>query len=99
MSILAVFRIHLNARLWYKPAVSFTISIPDDFADVLRSSHEKREGLALELYREGKIFLRRMARTGWRRKRLLGRGEFPRAAQGAPQLFHRRLEKLIGNPP
>ncbi len=40
--------------------MSFTISIPDDFADVLGSSDEERvrrarEALALELYREGKI--------------------------------------------
>jgi predicted HTH domain antitoxin len=40
--------------------VSLTISIPDEFADVLGSSAEERdrrarEALALELYREGKI--------------------------------------------
>jgi predicted HTH domain antitoxin len=45
--------------------MSLTISIPDDFADVLGSSDEERgqrarEALALELYREGKISLRRM---------------------------------------
>jgi predicted HTH domain antitoxin len=45
--------------------MGLTISIPDDFADVLGSSHEERErrareALALELYREGKISLRRM---------------------------------------
>ena len=45
--------------------MSLTISIPDDFADVLGSSTEMREqrareALALELYREGKISLRRM---------------------------------------
>jgi predicted HTH domain antitoxin len=45
--------------------MTLTISIPDDFADVLGSSHEEREkrareALALELYREGKISLRRM---------------------------------------
>ena len=38
--------------------MSLTISIPDDFADVLGSSAEEREqhareALALELYREG----------------------------------------------
>lgn len=40
--------------------MSLTISIPDDFADVLGASDEERgrrarEALALELYREGKI--------------------------------------------
>jgi predicted HTH domain antitoxin len=45
--------------------MSLTISIPDDFADVLGSSDQEREqcareALALELYREGKISLRRM---------------------------------------
>jgi predicted HTH domain antitoxin len=45
--------------------MSLTISIPDEFADVLGSSLEERErrareALALELYREGKISLRRM---------------------------------------
>jgi predicted HTH domain antitoxin len=42
-----------------------SISIPDDFADVLGSSAEERgqcarEAIALELYREGKLSLRRM---------------------------------------
>lgn len=46
-------------------AMSLTISIPDEFAEVLGSSREEREkrareALALELYREGKISLRRM---------------------------------------
>jgi predicted HTH domain antitoxin len=45
--------------------MSLTISIPDDFAAVLGASPEERErrareALALELYREGKISLRRM---------------------------------------
>lgn len=40
--------------------MSLTISIPDDFADVLGASPEEREALALELYREGRISLRRM---------------------------------------
>lgn len=45
--------------------MSLTISLPDGFADVLGSSNEERErrareALALELYREGKISLRRM---------------------------------------
>ena len=45
--------------------MSLTISIPDEFADVLGSTNEERErsareALALELYREGKISLRRM---------------------------------------
>ena len=45
--------------------MSLTISIPDDLADMLGSSDEERaqrarEALALELYREGKISLRRM---------------------------------------
>ena len=45
--------------------MSLTISIPDDFADMLGSSTEEgeqrvREALAPELYREGKISLRRM---------------------------------------
>ena len=45
--------------------MSLTISIPDDFADVLGASAEERErrareALALDLYREGKISLRRM---------------------------------------
>ena len=45
--------------------MSVTISIPDEFADVLGASAEEREqrareALALELYREGKISLRRM---------------------------------------
>jgi predicted HTH domain antitoxin len=40
--------------------MSLTISIPDEFADVLGASTEERdqrarEALALELYREGKI--------------------------------------------
>jgi len=44
--------------------MSLAISIPDDFADILGSSSEvreqrAREALALELYREGKISLRR----------------------------------------
>jgi predicted HTH domain antitoxin len=47
--------------------VSFSISIPDEFADVLGSSTEERdrrarEALALELYRAGKVSLRRMGR-------------------------------------
>jgi predicted HTH domain antitoxin len=47
--------------------VSLTISIPDDFADVLGASaeerdHRAREALALELYREGKISSARGAR-------------------------------------
>jgi predicted HTH domain antitoxin len=42
-----------------------TITIPDDFADVLGASPAEREvrareALALELYREGRISLRRM---------------------------------------
>ena len=45
--------------------MSVTISIPDEFADVLGASAEEREqrareALALELYREGRISLRRM---------------------------------------
>ena len=45
--------------------MSLTISIPDEFAEVLGASAEERdrrarEALALELYREGKISLRRM---------------------------------------
>lgn len=45
--------------------MSVTISIPDDIAAVLGGSAEEREvrikeALALELYREGKISLRRM---------------------------------------
>ena len=45
--------------------MSLTISIPDDFAAVLGATDEERErrvreALALELYREGKISLRRM---------------------------------------
>lgn len=45
--------------------MSLTISIPDEFADVLGSSNEEREqhareAIALELYREGRISLRRM---------------------------------------
>lgn len=45
--------------------MSLTIVFPDEFADVLGSSDEERarragEALALELYREGKISLRRM---------------------------------------
>ncbi len=45
--------------------MSLTITIPDEFADVLGSSdgerdQRAREALALELYREGKISLRRM---------------------------------------
>ena len=46
-------------------SMSLTISIPDDFAGVLGATDEERErrareALALELYREGKISLRRM---------------------------------------
>ena len=45
--------------------MSLIISIPDGFADVLGASAEERErrtreALALELYRVGKISLRRM---------------------------------------
>lgn len=45
--------------------MKLTISIPDEFAEVLGSSLEERErrareALALELYREGRISLRRM---------------------------------------
>ena len=45
--------------------MSLTISIPDGFADVVGVSAEERdrkarEALALELYREGKISLRRV---------------------------------------
>ena len=44
--------------------MSLTISIPDGFADVLGVSAEERdrkvrEALALELYREGEVTLRR----------------------------------------
>jgi predicted HTH domain antitoxin len=68
--------------------VSLTISIPDEFADVLGSSDEERqrrarEALALELYREGKISLRRMGELAgvggdfWSAEKL-------RASHGAP---------------
>lgn len=45
--------------------MNLTISIPDEFAALLGSSIEERErrareALAMELYREGKISLRRM---------------------------------------
>ena len=45
--------------------MSLTITLPDAFAEILGSSTEEREqhareALALELYREGKISLRRM---------------------------------------
>jgi predicted HTH domain antitoxin len=45
--------------------VSVIISIPDEFANVLGASDEERqrracEALALELYREGRISLRKM---------------------------------------
>ena len=45
--------------------MSLTISIPDDFAAVLGATDEERErrgreAIALELYREGRISLRRM---------------------------------------
>jgi len=45
--------------------MSLSISIPDDFAEVLGATAEERdqrarEALALELYREGRISLRRM---------------------------------------
>lgn len=45
--------------------MSLTITIPDDLARVLGATDEERErrakeALALELYREGKISLRRM---------------------------------------
>jgi predicted HTH domain antitoxin len=54
-----------GATGWYSANVSLTITIPDEFAEVLGSSDEERaqrarEGLALDLYREGKISLRRM---------------------------------------
>lgn len=47
--------------------MSLTITIPDEFADVLGASVEEREqrarkALALELYREGKISAARGAR-------------------------------------
>ena len=46
-------------------SVSVTIWIPDDFAAALGATDEERvrharEGLAMELYRAGKISLRRM---------------------------------------
>lgn len=45
--------------------MNLTISLPDEFAALLGSSIEEqerhaREALAMELYREGKISLRRM---------------------------------------
>jgi predicted HTH domain antitoxin len=45
--------------------MSLTITLPDDIADVLGASPDERsqrarEAIALELYREGKISLRRM---------------------------------------
>lgn len=45
--------------------MSLTITIPDDFAGILGATPEERdrrarEALALELYREGRISLRRM---------------------------------------
>ncbi len=45
--------------------MSLSISLPDDFAEVLGASAEERdrrarEALALELYREGRISLRHM---------------------------------------
>lgn len=47
--------------------MSLTISIPDDFAAVLGATDEERErrareAIALELYREGRISLRRMGK-------------------------------------
>lgn len=50
---------------WYNRFVNLTISIPDEFGGLLGSSMEERErhaceALAMELYREGKISLRRM---------------------------------------
>ena len=72
--------------------MSLTISIPDDFADVLGASAEERdrrarEALALDLYREGKISLRRMGELAG--VRLLGSGELSGAAQGSAELFGR----------
>ena len=60
-----LFVIHEARSAWYITPVSLRISIPDEFADVLGSSDEEcqrraREALALELYREGKISLRKM---------------------------------------
>jgi hypothetical protein len=73
--------------------MSLTITIPDDFAAVLGATDEERErrareALALELYREGRISLRRMDRggTGWFGRRLLGRGSVARAAWCSGQL-------------
>jgi predicted HTH domain antitoxin len=45
--------------------MSLTITIPDEFADVLgvtsgERNQQVREALAIELYREGRISLRRM---------------------------------------
>jgi hypothetical protein len=59
------FVVHAPANRCYSDPVSLTISIPDEFADVLGSSDEERqrgarEALALELYREGRISLRKM---------------------------------------
>ena len=53
------------AQCYIPSVVSVTISIPDEFANVLGSTAEERErrvreAVALELYREGKISLRRM---------------------------------------
>jgi len=75
--------------------VSFSISIPDEFADVLGSSTEERdqrarEALALELYREGKISLRRMGR-------LAGVGEDYWAAENFRALHKAPLNYSIGD--
>jgi predicted HTH domain antitoxin len=60
-----MFVVHAPTHRWYMDPVSLTISIPDEFADVLGASDEERqrgarEALALELYREGRISLRKM---------------------------------------
>lgn len=57
--------VHHLAKAWYDRGMSLTIQIPDDFADVLGATcaereQKVREALALELYREGRISLRRM---------------------------------------
>lgn len=68
--------------------MSLTISIPDDFAAVLGATAEERdrrarEAIALELYREGKISLRRMGELAglggdyWAADRLRARHRVP----------------------
>jgi predicted HTH domain antitoxin len=97
------------AQCYIPSVVSVTISIPDEFADVLGSTAEERErraleALALELYREGKISLRRMGELAgvggdyWAADRLRAQHQVPLnysvdELEADRQSAHRLLER------